>query len=101
MTFTKPGFPIILLSFVLAACPVLLAQYVPSSLAERLSKRDLFTQMSELVQKGDIAAAEDFIRENRQALSEELDQILDDVDRGFATSAPPGIRPWDGSRRAT
>jgi tetratricopeptide (TPR) repeat protein len=83
MKFTKPGIPTILLSFLLTACPVLLAQYVPSSLAERLSKRDLFTQVGVLVQKGDMTAAEAFIRENSQSLGEELDQILDDVDRGF------------------
>ncbi len=83
MKFTKSGFPTILLSFVLAAWPLLLAQDGPSSLAERLSKRDLFTQMSALVEKGDVVAAEAFIRENSQSLSEELDQILDDVDRGF------------------
>ncbi len=83
MKFTKSGFPTILLSFVLAAWPLLLAQDGPSSLAERLSKRDLFTQMSVLVEKGDVVAAEAFIRENSHSLGEELDQILDDVDRGF------------------
>jgi len=83
MKFTKTGFTTILLGFVLAAFPVLFAQHVLSSLAERLSERDLFTQMSLLVEKGDLAAAKAFIRENREALSQELDQILDDVDRGF------------------
>ena len=83
MKFTKAGFTIILLGFVLVAFAVLFAQHIPISLAEQLFKRDLFTQVSALVEGGDLVVAKAFIRENMEALSEELEQILDDVDRGF------------------
>ncbi len=83
MNSTKTGLTALVLSFVWATFAVPAAGQVPSPLAERLSKRDLFTQMGSLMEQEDQAGAETFLRENVQALGEELQEILNDVDRGF------------------
>jgi len=79
----KTGLTALVLSCLWVALAAPLVQQVPSSLAERLSKRDLFTQMGSLMEQGALAGAKRFLRENVQAMGEELQEILDDVDRGF------------------
>lgn len=73
----------VILGVLLGVFSVLFAQDVPSPLGISLSKRDLFTQVASFLERGDLAGARTFTRENRQALGRELDEILEDVDRGF------------------
>jgi tetratricopeptide (TPR) repeat protein len=80
---TRTGLAALGLSLLWVAFAVPAAGQVPSFLAGRLSERNLFTQMGSLLEQGDLAGAEAFLRENVQALGEELQEILDDVDRGF------------------
>ena len=80
---TRTGLTALGLSLLWAALAVPAVGQVPSFLAGRLSERNLFTQMGSLLEQGDLAGAETFLRENVQALGEELQEILDDVDRGF------------------
>ncbi|MDA2934619.1 tetratricopeptide repeat protein [Acidobacteria bacterium AH-259-D05] len=73
----------ILLVSLFAFFSILSAQDTLSPLGISLSKKDLFTRMASFLERGDLAGAKTFTGENRQALDQELDEILEDVDRGF------------------